>query len=224
VQVFNAAAGTTVVISGLTIAHGFLGAGAGGGINSAGATSLTVNNCTFFNNVANGAGLFGAGGAISAGNVTVNDSTFINKSVGGASNHAGGAIYAAVATINNSTFVGNTAPAHGCAIYAPLGLDVKVNNSTFVGNSATTDGGISIAKVAPTVTNSIISGNSGVNCSKCSTTNNLIGGTAALGPLQYNGGPTETMLPLRSGTGIIGAGLNSMLATDQRRIPRPICC
>jgi predicted outer membrane repeat protein len=224
VQVFNAAVGTTVIISGLTIAHGFLGAGDGAGIVSYGTnTSLTVNNCTFLNNVANGiTGIINVGGAIEASNLTVNDSTFINNSAGGASNHVGGAIYVAVGTINNSTFVGNTAPAHGGAIYSVIGTNLKVHNSTIVGNTAGTDGGIGIGGATPVVTNSIISGNTGGDCARCSTTGtNLIGGTAALGPLQYNGGPTMTMAPLPSGTGIIGAGLNSTLATDQRGIPRP---
>jgi hypothetical protein len=153
VGVFNVAAAKTVSISGLTIAHGFLGAGQGAGINS-GVTnsSLTVNNCTFSNNVANGIpGFIGDGGAIDAANLAVNDSTFINNSAAVGSGQEGGAIFAKVATINNSTFVGNMAPVQGGAIFMPLGLDLKVNNSTFVGNSAATDGGIGIERVAPAV-------------------------------------------------------------------------
>jgi trimeric autotransporter adhesin len=84
-----------------------------------------------------------------------------------------------------------------------------VKNSTIVGNSASGsgNGGIYAGNAIARVSNSIVSGNTGGDCSKCSAGgNNLIGGTAALGPLQYNGGPTMTMLPLSSGTGIIGAG------------------
>ena len=97
-----------------------------------------------------------------------------------------------------------------------------MTNSTIVGNSSAAGDAILGSTSQLTISNSIISGNTGGDCSKCSTTGtNLIGGTAALGPLQNNGGPTPTMLPLSAGTGIIGAGLNSTLATDQRGFARP---
>jgi trimeric autotransporter adhesin len=122
--------------------------------------------------------------------------------------------------VNNSTFFGNSAQASGGAIGTTV-KPVTVQNSTIVGNSAAGNGGFTGGTV-PAVSNSIISGNTGGDCSKCTGGGtNLIGGTAALGPLQNNGGPTPTMMPLSTGVGIIGAGLNSTLATDQRGFTRP---
>jgi trimeric autotransporter adhesin len=86
VQVFNAAVGTTVTISGLTIAHGFANP-RGGGILSSG--TLTVSNCIFSNNVAFSNASTNVGGAIatngSSGALVVNNSTSINNKATGPS-------------------------------------------------------------------------------------------------------------------------------------------
>ena len=51
--------------------------------------------------------------------------------------------------------------------------------------------------------------------------NNLIGGSALLGPLGNYGGPTQTM-PLLTGSRAIGAGAAvAGITTDQRGLPRP---
>jgi trimeric autotransporter adhesin len=142
----------------------------------------------------------------------VNSSTFVNNSVTGISTAQGGAIVVAggTTTVNNSTFFGNSAPGAGGAIAAAEGNELTINNSTIDGNSAGTSGtggiGIDLGTIKPSITNSIVSGNTGGDCAICSTTaGNLINaGTPALGPLQYNGGPTPMMLPSASDTGIIG--------------------
>jgi hypothetical protein len=116
---------------------------------------------------------------------------------------------------------------------------LAVNNSTVSGNSA---GGIFNSGTA-TLQNSIIS-NSGPNCSGAITSHgyNLISdGSCAfsgpgdmnntdpkLGPIQNNGGPTQTMA-LPSGSPAVDAGNPSgctdgaghLLRTDQRGKPRP---
>jgi predicted outer membrane repeat protein len=166
--------------------------------------------------------------------LTVNDSTFYNNN---AVTGNGGAILASTLVVNNSTFYNNSAAAEGGAIWISLGSKLTIRNSTIVGNTALSttanqEGGcgVWITGLAPTITNSIISGNTAAvkpdySCNtscKATPVGNLIGGdTPALSPLGYNGGSTMTMFPLRSGTGIIGAGLNSTLATDQRGVPRP---
>lgn len=222
VGVFNATAGTTTTISGLTIAHGFATAGAG--IYSNG-SALTVNNCIFTDNAAYNSSAINVGGAINAVGstaLTVNSSTFLNNKATGANAPAGGAIYGGGTTVvNNSTFLGNSAQANGGAIATLIGSRLTVRNSTIYGNRAATDAGIYAVNTIAGVSNSIVSGNTGGDCSRCSGGTNLIGGTAALGPLQNNGGPTPTMMPLSSSTGIIGAGLNSTLAVDQRGFVRP---
>lgn len=237
VRIFNLATpASNVTISGLTITHGSSTDGAG--ILTSG-VPLTVNNCTFSYNTTVSQANVNAGAAIEAtstGALTINNSTFFNNNALAGSNPQtdGGAIYTdAILVVNNSTFYNNSAATEGAAIWELLGSKVTIRNSTIVGNTAgTAGGGIWITELAPTITNSIISGNSAANrpdyaCNiSCGTTpaGNLIGDTtvaASLTPLQYNGGPTMTMAPLPGGTGIIGAGLNSTLATDQRGIPRP---
>jgi hypothetical protein len=71
------------------------------------------------------------------------------------------------------------------------------------------------------------SNSAGDDCDSCGTqsTYNLISTPSniinpALGPLQYNGGPTETMMP-QLNSPAINAGLSSTLSTDQRGDPRP---
>lgn len=234
VGVFNVAAGATgSTISGLTITHGKATTGAG--IVSSGI--FTVNDCTFSYNTTSGTNA-GAAIQVASGTLTVNRSTFYNNSAlpflpGATAN--GGAIYAGSSqtiVLNNSTLYNNSAGADGGAIFITLGSHLTIRNSTIVGNTATTNGGgIYISGNAPAITNSIISGNTApvkpdYSCNVgCATppAGNLIGDatvTASLSPLGFNGGPTMTMFPLRSGTGIIGAGLNSTLATDQRGVPR----
>ncbi|MFL6427308.1 MAG: beta strand repeat-containing protein [Acidobacteriaceae bacterium] len=224
VRVFNVAAGQTFTISGLTIAHGHSSTGGGGILVGSGAT-LTVSSCVFSNNAASN-GASSVGGAISNSSVnllTVNDSTFVgNKALPGGANPVGGAIYTAgPAEVDNSTFFGNSTPGNGAAIYIIAIRRLTMKDSTIVGNSSMGGDAILGSTSQLTISNSIISGNTGGDCSKCSTTGtNFIGGTAALGPLQNNGGPTPTMMPLTTGAGIIGSGLNSTLATDQRGFAR----
>lgn len=227
VQVINVASGVTVTISGLTIAHGFSAIG-GGGIYVGTTATLTVNSCVFSNNVA-ASGSSSVGGAISNSSVnllTVNKSTFAyNKALkAGSPTPLGGAIYTSgPAEVDNSTFFGNSSTQGSGGAIAGFAIRLlTVKNSTIVGNSASLVGGVSGGSLA--VSNSIVAGNTGtIDCSgTCGSTGpNLIGGgTPALGPLQNNGGPTPTMLPLLSGTGIIGVGLNSTLASDQRGFVR----
>jgi hypothetical protein len=115
-----------------------------------------------------------------------------------------------------------------------------MNNSTANGNSA---GGIVNGGKAA-LQNSIIANNSGTNCGGTITSHgyNLSSdGSCALGnsgdlndtdpmlgPLQYNGGPTQTMA-LPSGSPAVDGGnpsgctdgLGQLLKTDQRGNPRP---
>ena len=235
--VFLLNGGLTVSLSGLTIANGnssIGGSGFGGGIANGSGTTLTVSNSTFSGNSAGSSGE--GGGIANTGTLTVSNSTFSGNS---ASSGQGGAIAngsaSATLTVSNSTFSGNTASGgQGGAIYS--GGTLTVSNSTFSGNSASSGGGIlnynSGATV--TITNSVVAGNTdtasgqaGNDCSGCGTqsSNNLISTSSSspspnLGPLQYNGGPTETMMPLPNSPAL-NAGLSSTLATDQRGFPRP---
>ena len=141
---FYVFAGTTVGISGLTIARGPQG---WGGIRNSG--TLTVSNSTV-------RGTFGSG-IFSTGTLTVNDSTFSDNIVTG---YGGGIHNLGTLTVNRSTFSGNRASITGGAIYSLGGL--TVTDSTFSGNRADSEGGgIYLESGNGTVTRSTFSGNTG---------------------------------------------------------------
>jgi len=126
--VLNTGTGSSVTISGVTIARGFSLVGNGGGIENAG--NLTLTNCTFSNNEAP----TGEGGAIfNSGTLTLNTDTFNNNIA-----HAGGAIVNhGTLFLNGGTFDSNQADSGGAIS----------NNNEFFGNGGTftnnhaTDGG-----------------------------------------------------------------------------------
>jgi len=218
---------STVTISGLTIANGRAAMnGAGGGVLISGGT-VTLTACIFSTNFAT------SGGAIAnAGNLTVSNSTFSGNSAGtlGAGIQNSGAL-----TVTNSTFSGNSAGTSGGGIDSNSGT-IVLNNTTVSGNSAGTSGGGIFNNLsnspAPTITavNTIVAGNTtgGVpgsdDCDNCGaqSSSNSIGGAPQLGALGWNGGPTQTMIPV-PGSPVIGAGsyLAGEAAADQRGFKRP---
>jgi hypothetical protein len=122
-----------------------------------------------------------------------------------------------------STLSGNSAPAGGAvASDGPL----SIVSSTITLN---TGGGAAIVNSDPTSTsaNSIITGNDGpavVNTGAgvvADQGGNLLSGDPMLGPLQDNGGPTFTHMPL-PGSPAIDGGVNALAndTTDQRGIAR----
>ena len=217
-QVFEIAAGVSATISKVSIADGMASLGAA--IANNGGT-LTVNWVAFSGNTASAAGaIYNMGNAI----LYVNNCTFSGNT---ATVGDGGGIYnSGGLTVQNSTFVGNTSAKNGGGISGNGSFTIV--NSTITANTAPVGGGIS-ANVGSTVTltNSIIAGNvdtsvAGDDCDGCGTqsANNLISTSSSvvnpdLNGLQYNGGFTQTMMPL-PGSPALGKGLSSTLATDQR--------
>jgi CSLREA domain-containing protein len=232
--------GGTVNISGLTIANGsanYKGAG-NGGVTSfgggiyLGAGTLTLNYCAILNNsAAQGGGIYQ-----STGTLTVNACTIAGNAAG-----FGAAIYNNDTNNNdslevyNSTITGNSASQWGGAIFNDGHATVVA--STITGNTGDSQSaGIYNADVT-TITDSIVAGNitGGVantgDCVYCSTqsANNLIGGVPpALGPLAWNGGSTQTMIPLFGSSAIgkgTGTGTNQYVpgyynSSDQRGFQR----
>jgi predicted outer membrane repeat protein len=157
-RVFEAAAGTQVTLSGLTISNGMAVAGDGGGVLVDAGAVLTVNNSTLSGNSAsfNRKGVGGQGGAIyNDGTTTVSGSTLSGNSGNGGS----GAIYnhATLTVNNNSAVSGNfyygivnygTATVSGSAVSDNSGSGIAnggtftVSDSTLSRNSATDGGGI----------------------------------------------------------------------------------
>jgi len=209
--------GGSLVITGSTLS-GNSAVNAGGAIRNDG--SLTINGSTINgNNAVDGGGIFN----LSNSSLTVTNSTISGNSAirGGGLNHIGAA---STATLLNATIANNTAGTGGgislgvfagtTTTFGPLNM----KNTLVAGNTATTSG--------PDVFGQVTSGGF-----------NLIGNSSAasgfagsdqqnvnplLGPLQDNGGPTQTHA-LAAGSPAIDRGTNTGApALDQRGLPRPI--
>jgi hypothetical protein len=242
VFVFN---GSSIYFYGLTVTGGN-NCNAGGiqNLNS----NVTVDSSVFYGNSAPA----GNGGAISSdGTLIVLNSTFYNNSTAGNGPNGcpgdgiGGAINSNMGgtlTVVNSTFFGNSSGAGG-AISVVQGSSATIVNSTIFGNASLSAEAQSNGAVAGgiyndgsarvTVTNSIVSGNTGPaggdDIDGSGYTNgggNIVGylGGAAvnsdaihLAPLGNYGGLTQTMLP-QAGSPAVCAG-SASLALDQNGIP-----
>jgi hypothetical protein len=220
----------TVTISDSTISANS-GLGNGGGIFNDTAATVRINNSTISQNAADADCLFvtrmcagGSGGGIyNLGTVTITNSTIAENSAKGGN---GGGISGGRLRLNNSTISQNGA-SEVCAFGHCYG-----GNGGGIYGSATLQNSI--------IANSIHGGNCygtmtshGYNMSSDGTCNFSNSGdrnytNPMLGPLQYNGGPTQTMA-LPSGSPAIDTGNPSgctdgqgdLLKTDQRGMPRP---
>jgi len=149
---------SSVVLSGLTIAHG--NAYYGGGVYNYYGT-VAISNCTLSANSAT----YG-GGICNFGTLTVSNSTFCPLTVSSsppsgnsAINEGGGIFNTGGLTVSNSTLSGNSASYFGGGIINVGSL--TVNNSTLSGNSATNRDGGGICNFGTlTVGSSTLSGNS----------------------------------------------------------------
>jgi predicted outer membrane repeat protein len=241
--------GTLTVIDSIITHNKISGSGSlgyGGAIYNCPSSTLTLINTTISDNSAE------VGGAICTGGLlTIVHSTFsgnvARKQQGGAIANYGTLI------ITNSTFGGNSSGSGGRGggilnggLFQSVGT-LFINNSTLSGNTAGDGGGGGIFNVKGSTValqNSILANNTGGNChgtlnsrgynlssdNSCSfdgagDLNNI---DPELGPLQNNGGPTDT-LALFPGSPAIDAGnpggctdgQGHLLKTDQRGMPRP---
>ena len=182
-------------------------------------SDLVITGSTFSGNSATGSGAIQADG-------TTFDFTNVTFSGNSATDGLGGALalFGNGGTIVNCTFAGNTAPA-GSGFFAAAisgGTALTIRNTIFAGNT-TMDCGSPMACSAGAST-----GDGNVQwpmvhavCSGADTpcTPSTTFADAMLGPLQDNGGDTQTQLPA-AGSPALGIGVNCP-ATDQRGMPRP---
>jgi CSLREA domain-containing protein len=236
-SVFTVDSGGTATLSGMTVTGGdgySTGIGGGGILNQG---TLTVLNSAISGNTAqgNGGGIANSQGALTVENSTISGNT---SPVGG-----GGGIYSsgtgAAAMILESTVYGNTAGINGQLGHGGGGIyfaggTMTITGSTISGNlnnnqGAGLGGGGVYSPAGFTLSNSIVSGNTSIGSNDIdgSYTNlggNVVGQSAMLSGLQYNGiGATvETLIPL-PGSPAICAGKNSLIpsgtTTDERGYP-----
>ncbi|NEO64165.1 MAG: hypothetical protein F6J98_28645 [Moorea sp. SIO4G2] len=226
-----------LTINNSTIANN-VAASFGGGIYIFGSGTANIANSTIANNQASD----GGGIEILGGTANIANSTIVKNQ---GSNIGGGIdVYNGTANIANSTIANNQA-SDGGGIYIFGSGTANIANSTIANNQANEGGGIDNDGGTANIASTIIAANNAnnvgddINGAFTSLGNNLIGngetgsgftngvngdlvGTTAapidplLGPLQNNGGPTET-LALDPGSPAIDAGSNpNGLTTDQR--------
>lgn len=221
-------------------------------------STVTDNNANFFGSrgitcCAYGGGIYNG----TNGTLTINNSTISANTAGGGGwwcgyvpcqGSGGGIANVGQLRINNSTISGNSAfglqastNGRGGGVYSGYPGGMMVSNSTISGNRGTHGGGI---YPGGGFQNSIVANNSGQNCSNpvasygynlssdgtCNfnKVGDLNNHDPLLGPLQNNGGPTDTMA-LLLGSPAIDAGnpagckdaQGNLLLTDQRGMPRP---
>ncbi len=241
-----------VTLSGVTITNGNWLVGAG--ITNKGVLTLLRSavsgnrvNLSCQNCAALGGGIANAAGAIlTIANSTVSDNHVSLSGCSHSCSARGGGIYnVGTLVLYNSTISGNTASPYGqgngSGIYTASPGTAIIQNSTLGGN-----GGSGAATIWGTaaVQNSIVANNGSSNCGGAITSNgynlssdatcnftstgDLNNTDPMLGPLHYNGGPTQTTA-LHSGSPAVDAGnpngctdgLGHLLTTDQRGKPRP---
>ena len=243
-RVFDITTGT-VSISGVTITGG-TGydtpggtANDGGGIASDG--TLTLTDSTVTGNQVQGSDE--GNGISSNGTLTVVGST-VSFNTGPGSDRGGGISDAGAVTIINSTIAHNTLQTGGlgAGLYVNTGSTTLTNDLFDLNGAGPTGSQLDLngENQPSSIANTIVLGGSGFSCSRMPATTPSVGGnvedqtscgftqatdhqsaTLAPGPLQNNGGPTDTQLPAR-GSLVIDAGNDAACpATDARGVPRP---
>jgi hypothetical protein len=251
-RVLDVVAGT-LTLSGVTVRHGTVGTGEdGAGIRVLGGAAATITDASVTRNRA------GFGGGISnRSTLTLARSTVSgNESVPA----SGGGIYSGGTTVvANVTVHGNTASIGASGLYQSPTGGTQLTNVTIVGNTSAAQPGIGAGLVSDsnvTVANSIVAGNrlgaapsncqlgfqigalitsAGYNLSdsnECpfTATGDVRGQDPRLGPLQNNGGQTDTLMPLAGSpaaetgnpAGPLDAQGGRCLPGDQRGVARPI--
>ena len=226
------------------------GVGGSGGFGGGGGAGWTIGGVPGFGGgvpVGPGGGGAGMGGAIfnMQGELTVRNSTFsANSAIGGGPAPPGKGLGGAVFNLSGSftavgsTLAANSAADDGASIYNLVYDAVTARQAqttlqnTIVSGGLTSGSGVDLASDKPATT----AGPSLGSATASVADRNLVQTMAArnggqivgspltanplLGPLQDNGGPTQTLAPA-DGSPVIDAGAAFGLTTDQRGLSRP---
>jgi hypothetical protein len=219
--IFNSSGGTLTVSNSTLSGNsgGVYTSNAGGGIFNDGGT-LTVSNSTLSANSADQ-----GGGIYNDGTMTVSDSTLSTNIAG---NQGGGILNTGTLTVSDSTLSGNSSTTLvGGGIYNQEGtLTLK---STLLANESS-GGNCVLYSGTPTSDGYNLSDDT--TCASFLTAtgdqNNVTTAGTHLGPLQNNGGPTQTIALLTGSTAIDAIPLSACtdafgnpVITDQRGVARP---
>jgi hypothetical protein len=234
--------GSAVTIVNCLITGNVVTSGNGGGIYTT-AGSLTINKSTIRGNLATEGGGILSNGFLQVNNTTIVGNFALNGQGGGLSSESS-------AYITNSTISENGATTGGGGVFTDAGGRVFINNTTISGNtvnSGQAGAGVYADSISITMQNSIVANNlgsgncagtakftsSGYNLSSDNTCHltgpgDLNNTDPKLGPLQNNGGPTQTMALMKGSPAIDTGnpagctdGVGHLLKTDQRGAPRP---
>jgi len=229
--IYNMGDGCVLTMTGCTVS-GNTASGVGGGIYNVQANTLTMTDCTVSGNTATS---WGGGGIWNVDDCTL---TMTGSTVSGntASDYGGGIFNNDMCTLTmtNCTVSGNTASSVssvGGGIYNLYSSSVALVNCTVSDNSAAYCGGISnsIYNTSDqcTLTCTVVYGNEGQVsddnvCGAYLATECIVDNPdPRLGPLQDNGGPTQTHALLPGSAAIDRCVNNCTVTTDQRGVPRP---
>jgi len=151
----------TIVMEGLTIAHGKVTNEHGAGIWNHG--YLTLNNVVVTgNDVVSTGSIVVGGGIYNSGSLTMNGGAVMTNTA----HDLGGGIYSdngSIANLNAVLISGNSAldtDSSGGGMFARPEASIKINNSSIINNSAKYHGGGMVAETSLTMTNSLIANNS----------------------------------------------------------------
>jgi CSLREA domain-containing protein len=246
-RIFDIPGGVTADISDLTLRNGRVAASGGAVLNQG---RLTLTRALLAGNSASG-----DGGAIATNGSNSELHLSASTIASNTSQAKGGAIaVGGMVEIANVTISGNQANLGG-GLYVFSDARATANNLTIAGNNAASQGGGVLAEssafigIPPTITNSILAGNSARTDPDCSGpvnsaydlfgaatagcvlpltgSHDLIGVELRLGPLAENGGPTPTRALLAGSPAIDAASpappgsADACVATDQRGAARP---
>lgn len=211
VGIHNAASGTAILTNS-TVRDNMGYAIHNPGIGNEG--TMTLTGCTVSGNLA-GTG-YGGGGIANGGTLTVINSTISgNESYEAAGIGNGGTL-----TLLNSTITDNTTWSNWeeevCSGLCNVGT-VTIRNTIVANQALGTDCGP--AEAAGTITSLGHNLDSDGTCGLSLPTDKP-NAAAMLGPLQDNGGPTQTHAP--AGSAVIDQGSCPGVTTDQRGLPRPV--